>query len=309
MTDVAVTDRLATGLARYAIRQWKEKVQAVARHVETVGVRTPTTGKGVRKLVREVRHAYEPNSFCTWALETKKGCAVACVVPGIEALDDVDHLSVEQVNWIFHLANHSHGSERLLAVHPHALARVFLRLQTVEFAHVRQELESTLVSWRALRHACERLQLAQIVVGTQSGVFRCDIRRGTGRNALPVAKTWIPFSTIGERDMAVVEDTAQAVIDWRATAPEKDVVHGLGLVGGVLPPAMVDALAASLERHAWLRTPYVERRDYLSEMWDAAREQARLADSEEPVPADADRQPGATSGPPGIEPEQERRDP
>ena len=274
MTSVAVTDRLATGLARHAIRRWKEQVQAVARHVEAVRARTPTTGKGLRKLVREMRRAYEPNSFQTFVLETKKGCALSCVVPGIETLDEVDHLAVEQANWIFHLDDRSQWHERLLAVHPHALARLFLRLQTVELGRVRQELESTLVAWRSLRSACERLQLAQLVVPTKGGVFRCDVRPDARQGVLPVAKTWIPFSTIGERDMDVVTEAAQAVGAWRSAAPTRDVEMGLGLIGGAPPPALTDALAGALARHTWLRTPYTERRDYLSEMWDAAREQS-----------------------------------
>ena len=139
---------------------------------------------------------------------------------------------------------------------------------------MRQELESTLVAWRSLRSACERLQLAQLVVPTKGGVFRCDVRPDARQGVLPVAKTWIPFSTIGERDMDVVTEAAQAVGAWRSAAPTRDVEMGLGLIGGAPPPALTDALAGALARHTWLRTPYIERRDYLSEMWDAAREQS-----------------------------------
>lgn len=134
MTDIAVTDRLATGLARYAIRRWKDQVQSVARHVEAARAGRPTTGKGLRKLVREMRHAYEPSSFET-------------------------------------------------------------------FTH-----------------------------------------------------------------------------EWRATAPAQDLAMAFGLICRVPPSSMTDALVGALERHTWLRTPYTERRDYLSEMWEAAREQSRVAD-------------------------------
>lgn len=276
MTDVAVTERLATGLARYAIRQWREQVQAVARHVEAVRGRTPTTGKGVRKLVREMRRAYAPRSFQTCVLESKKGCAVACVVPGIEILDGVEHLSIEQADWIFQIDERRRGNERLLAVHPHALARLFLRLQTVEFARVREELESTLISWRVLRLAADRLQLSQLIVPTRGGVFRCDIRRDDRQGSLPIAKTWISYTTVSERDLDVVYESAQAATDWRDTAPKSDADRGIDLVETrALPTELIDKVARALERHTWLRMPYTERRDHLSEMWEAARGQSR----------------------------------
>ena len=277
MTDVTVTDRLATGLARHAIRQWRAQIQTVSCRTEAVRGRWPTTGKGLRKLVRDMRQAYAPHSFHAFTLESRKGCVLSCVVPGLKTLDHVDHLTVEQAHWIFDVGDRRRGSGQLLAVHPHALARLFLRLQTVELARVRQELASTLVAWPALRHACERLQLPQVVVATHCGVFRCDMRPDARQGLLPVAKTWISFSTIGERDLAVVHDVALAVSAWREENPKNDDAIGSGLIGMPPPEDLTDALAGALQRHTWLRTPYTERRDYLSEMWDAARQQSRIS--------------------------------
>jgi hypothetical protein len=180
---------------------------------------------------------------------------------------------------IFQLAGRTRAREQLVAMHPHALARLFLRLQTVELARVREELASTLVAWRALRHAGERLHLPQLLVPTHSGVFRCDIRAHARQGGLPVAKTWIAFSTIGERDLAVINDTSRALNRWLAEDPANDAALAGAWIGGTPPAGLTDALARALERHTWLRTPYIERRDYLSEMWDAAREQSRMTTS------------------------------
>lgn len=42
---------------------------------------------------------------------------------------------------------------------------------------------------------------------------------------------------------------------------------------GDSPEGLVQALVEEFRGHRWLAEPYEERRDYLTEMWEAARRQ------------------------------------
>jgi hypothetical protein len=124
--------------------------------------------------------------------------------------------------------------------------------------------------------ACERLHLRQVVFFTKTGVFRCDVRTVEGETIL-VAETWIALATIGDRDRAVIEDLAGAFMAWEDGASDLDRWLGCKVSAPAAPEGLIAALVLALGRHQWLRDEYVERHDPLTELWNAAREQAEQA--------------------------------
>jgi hypothetical protein len=149
---------------------------------------------------------------------------------------------------------------------------MFLRMQTTTFAAVREEIRSSFYMYAALAEACRALQLAQMIIPTRDGHFRCDVRAELAEPCALIAKTWIAAATCGQRDFAVMESIANALCTWaeRASADEQHQIAILMRSPDTLAHALIEALRA----HRWLTEPYEERPDHLSEMWEAARQQS-----------------------------------
>lgn len=274
MSDISVTERHADGLARHAIRSWMDSAKKAVNKLAGMHLPEVSTGKGVKRQVRQMHKAMAPCAFYIMTSEhaTKRGVLQVVVVPSTRVIDGTEHLTVES-----HVVLHSFGppifhSSEILFVHPHALARLFLRLQTTEMAPVGAELQSMLGICHALCIACNRLNLRQVIFFTLKGLFRCDVRMEDGQTMI-VAKTWIAHSTAGARDMAVVGDLAQAIQDWMSQASGAETQMGLHFAASQPPETLVQALMGALALHPWLRESYVERRDHLTEIWEAARAQ------------------------------------
>jgi len=67
---------------------------------------------------------------------------------------------------------------------------------------------------------------------------------------------------------------AGALVSWAKTVRPPEILPYL-LMRSETPPDLIELLTAALTPHEWLREPYVERPDHLSQMWAAAREQAQ----------------------------------
>ena len=126
--------------------------------------------------------------------------------------------------------------------------------------------------------ACARLGLCQLAFPTDSGVFRCDLARLDEDRVALAAKTWISSKTASPRDLAVADSIGRTLVDWMKTIRPPALIPYL-LMHVRAPGELVDALGAALTPHKWLKEPYVERPDHLSQLWTAAREQANAADA------------------------------
>jgi hypothetical protein len=273
--DTFVTERLAEGLARQAIRDWRERVAQSQTRVIALAHRQFSTSKGVARVVRDVQRLLEPLAFHSVSTAFKrKGVYQAWMLPALAEIDGTEYLAIELDLYAVDLDGfRPDGSRQLGFIHPHALARMFLRMQTTAFADVRKQIDSTLNMYAALAEACRALQLRQMIVPTRIGHFRCDVRADVMEPCALIAKTWIATLAAGQRDLAVVDSIANVLIAWTARASPGEKLQIIIPMKG--PPTLVSQLVEALRPHTWLTEPYEERADHLTEMWNAARRQAK----------------------------------
>ncbi len=72
MASEAITDRLAIGLARQAIRNWKAQVEHSQQRLFGLMLRDLSTGKAARRLARDVQSALRPVAFTVSSVQIKK---------------------------------------------------------------------------------------------------------------------------------------------------------------------------------------------------------------------------------------------
>jgi hypothetical protein len=203
----------------------------------------------------------------------RKGVYQAWMVPELAEIEGTEYLAIELDLYAVDLDGFRQEGRRYLGfIHPHALARMFLRMQTTAFAEVRKEIDSTLNVYTALAEACRTLQLSQVIIPTRNGHFRCDVRQGVMEPCALIAKTWIATLAAGQRDLAVVDSLANVLLEWTERAPQGERLQFAIPMRG--PETLVGLLIEALRGHAWLTEPYAEREDHLTAIWAAARRQA-----------------------------------
>ena len=280
MAKATITDRLAIGLARQAIRNWRAEVVRSQKRLGGLFLRDLSTGKAARRLARDVAAALRPVAFSVSSIQIKKrGTYQHWVVPNILNSEHGESLQIEVQSALISLD----GLEPLnntvvLVIHSHALARLFLRLQSADRTDVQREIGSTVLIGAAAAQACARLGLHQLVFPTHSGVFRCDLVRLDENAVALAAKTWISSKTAGAKDNAVADSIDRALADWMKTVEPPELIPYL-LMHAQVPEELIEALCAALAPHEWLKEPYLERTDHLSQLWAAAREQAQASDT------------------------------
>lgn len=281
MPNETITDRLAIGLARQAIRNWRAQAERSQQRLAGLILRGVSTGKAARRLARDIESALRPVAFHVSSVDIKRrGTFQHWIVPNVLDTDHGQYLQVEVQSALVGLDGFEPlNNTVVLLVHSHALARLFLRLQSTHRADVQQEIGSTILIGAVAAEACARLGLLQLVFPTQSGVFRCDLVRldEQATQLALAAKTWIASKTASPRDEAVVASIVRTLTDWMK-AIEPPALIPFFLMNARVPEDLVDSLCVALEPHAWLKEPYAERPDHLSRLWAAAREQAN-ADS------------------------------
>jgi len=273
--DTFVTERLAAGLARQAIRDWRDRVAQIRARLADLGHRRFSTSKGVTRVARDTQRLLEPLAFHSVSASFKrKGVYQVWVLPEVASIHGTEHLAIEVDVYAVNLDGFQPAEPRSLGfIHPHALARMFLRLQTTAFAAVREQIRSSLYMYAALAEACRAQRLFQIVIPTRDGYFRCDVRADVTQPCALIAKTWIAHAACGRRDLGVLESIVNALSAWndRASPAEQ---HQIAILMKS-PETMVQSLVEALRAHQWLAEPYQERPDHLSEIWEAARRQAQ----------------------------------
>jgi hypothetical protein len=280
MTQVTITDRLAIGLAREAIRNWRVQVERSHDRLEQLLSRELSTGKAARRLARDIVAALQPVAFSVSSVDIKKrGSFQHWIVPNIMRTDQGEYLRVEVQSCLIGIDGLEPLNGRvMLLIHSHALARLFLRLQSACRADVQREIGSSVLIGAAVAETCTLLGFRQIVFPTTSGVFRCDMVRLDEETEAIAAKTWISENTVGARDKAVAESVATALVSWGESVKPREILPFL-LMRSQMPPDLIEILTTALAPHEWLKEPYVERPDHLSQLWAAAREQANAPDA------------------------------
>jgi len=272
--DTFVTESLAAGLARQAIREWRDRVERTQPRLMELARRKFSTSKGVARTARELNNLLAPLAFHSVVHEFKRaGTYQASFLPKLRDIDGIEHLAVVLRVFAVNLDGLQLCRERPLAfIHPHALARMFLRMQTTALADVRKQIGSSLRFYPPIADACAVLRLQQIVIPTAQGYFRCDVRLDSSEFPGLLAKTWIGEKTMGHRDLGVLESIVNAAAEWNGHATHDELSRMS--VPMKAPETLVAQMADALRTHAWLTEPYEERPDYLSAIWEAARRQA-----------------------------------
>jgi hypothetical protein len=154
----------------------------------------------------------------------RKGVVQVWVLPELARIDHTEYLAIELHLCAVNLGGFRAAERRMLGfIHPHALARMFLRLRTTAFATVREQIRSSFYMYAALAEACRAQQLQQIVIPTRGGHFRCDVRAGVTQPCALIAKTWIASATCGLRDFAVLESIANVLCAWNGRATPEEL--------------------------------------------------------------------------------------
>lgn len=165
------------------------------------------------------------------------------------------------------------GLERavVLTVQEHAVERLFLRLNVLDAAAVREEMHDAMCLAVPVLSACAALGLKQVALPTRSGAFLCSI---DGEHQSLIAKTWIPKSNEPGRHTAVV-----GAIDAYYTRAGGEQAVGMELIS--IPYDMpltshpaADEFVAALAPFSWLKDPYSPRRDPVGAAWRGARSHA-----------------------------------
>lgn len=269
-----VTDRLAEGLARQAIRNWRNDATRGKAHLVRTASLHFSTSKGASRVVREMKRLLDPLAFYSASAGAKRtGVYQGWMLPELKEIEGTEYLTIEVNASVVDLDGFRPlGTRLVIVIHPHALARMFLRLQTTALADVRREIESTVSFFAALADASHVLQFKQVVIPTLHGHFRCDVRSDVTKPCALMAKTWIASATSGQRDAAVVLSFCDAISEWLEHSSELERLQvSIPLRS---PDALVGRLVEALGPHKWLTEPYEERPDHFTALWEAARRQA-----------------------------------
>lgn len=119
-----------------------------------------------------------------------------------------------------------------------------------------------------LQAAASELHLRQVALPTSSGTFLCHLDDGASTLR---ARTWIDNDSMGPRWTPLVAGLRSAI-----GAGGGEPALALALSKGMAAsreedPELHAAVRRLLERHAWLREPYVRRPEPVGEKWDRAR--------------------------------------
>jgi hypothetical protein len=179
-----------------------------------------------------------------------------------------------------------HGRQRplptgvaLLEVMPHAVERLFQRLNTVDHAAMQEELLGGLMLVMPLKVSSDALGLRQAAIPTKHGAFICQC---DGHDKW-IAHTWIQDgdarlgNDMSRRWAQVVGAIRAVALQFAKATKQGDVSCRFAAVGGNMGDMGIDRVAtvmtAALRPFHWLKEPYVPRADHRDEAWGAAQAQ------------------------------------
>lgn len=131
---------------------------------------------------------------------------------------------------------------------PHAVERLFLRLNTVDAGAVQEEIMQAMLYAYGMREAARRLGLRQLSLPTAHGSFLCEVEEGE-----PLfARTWLRRNdaTRGTQTTAPKWDRINKALlrafgEWYRAVPAEDAAERLRSAAiGLMPP--VEELATAL---------------------------------------------------------------
>lgn len=167
---------------------------------------------------------------------------------------------------------------------PHAIERLFMRLDTMEVQQIGNEITYALHLCCAMVLAAKALNLRQCVLPTASGAFLCTTEPGEEM----LARTWIKrndpagsMTNTSDKWVPVIEQVEAELLAFVERHSHSNVGEGVtklcyAAVGsGEEVNELRDGLVRALQPFWWLRDSYVPGTDRQGTLWQKAREQAR----------------------------------
>lgn len=157
-----------------------------------------------------------------------------------------------------------------VAIQEHAVERLFLRLNVLDAAAVREEMHDATCLSASVLAACKEAGLRQVALPTQSGAFLCSLEKD-----VLIAKTWIPKSGERGRHTAVIEIVERFYQRRGGAEGVAAMIASLPIHASIRDVEPDEELAQSLGRINWLREEYQLRPDPRGDVWRNAQWQAQ----------------------------------
>jgi hypothetical protein len=156
--------------------------------------------------------------------------------------------------------------QSLLSITEHAFERLYLRLNVVNALQVKEEIHDALCLSVLLLPAALDLELKQVVLPTQSGVFVCSVEGGC-----IVAKTWISSGTLSKRHLEVSEKLKHIYITNGGEFYAATQLGFMSINSRLSEVAYPVEFIPLLRSFSWLKDIYIPRPDPEGEVWEKAR--------------------------------------
>ncbi len=274
---MAVGQSLSRGLADRVILELQKERSGLIKVLRRAYARIPRKRSDVRSMVEELKLAGEKASLAQVISHHPKWrwAAINAFLPVVGETGSGKSNRLVTFEIIrMQIQNERYTnipvSTTVLGIQEHAIERLFLRLNVMSAAQVREEVHDSMCLSILLCAAALKLELKQVVLPTKSGAFLCST---VPEKKWLIAKTWL--SATDQRDR--VKEVAQAVLEtYEGYGGESGIAKWLSelpINSDVRSIKVSASLAERLGRFHWLRKQYAPRPDPEGEKWINARMQ------------------------------------
>jgi hypothetical protein len=275
---MTVDKSLSRGLADGILDEFKARH---AGYVEALGrtlVRVPRRRADVRSMVEKLRSAGEEACLTQIIGRHPKSrwTAVIAFVPTVHKVEagEANRLVLyEVVRLMIRTNRHTAHSGRfpiVFGIQEHAIERLFLRLNVMNAAQVREEMHDAMCLSIMLCAAALESELKQLILPTRSGVFLCGVDAEKGRL---VGKTWLHATSLQPRVQEVAQTVSGVLKDYGGESGIAQWLGELPMDTSVRDIEVPEELAIRLNHFRWLHEEYSPRPDPEGETWIQARVQ------------------------------------
>lgn len=280
MTTTLVDMSLSMGLTAAELRLWEALSAKSARAIDRGFAKMPSkwSKASATKFADRWLATVAPHMFSAASMVNSGNTewSSAFLTPGSNSLEpgiDVFCMHIHSRRGV----TYDSLPRRMLTFSPHAMARLFQRLRTLNAEVIRKELSQGAALGLVVRNAASKLGYRQIAIPTLSGAFLCHVP-DTG----PLeAATWIPEAGMSERWQWVRSTLVNVLADLEERFGVPEVL--MALFGFRLDDLFdwdtISAQLAAVLQHSrfhWLADVYEQRADPVGDLWKQARRQAGI---------------------------------
>jgi len=262
---VTITDRHATGLARYDL----QRLRTVVRNASDGAFRKvnefkpATTAKGAKRQIREIGKGFVRTAWAHHSWTSRRGVHASWLVP-VVGEDEIAACCVS-------LQMPAGGGVKLrprpwLKIPMHAIARGHQRLRDSDWLSVQAELRTAAMQSAAVLIISAVHGLKQFAIPANRGLLIGEVADNCLRAKTyivpPLARRWDTVLTAWIRFEQHVPSELSTAIEHMALDYQSNVLD-----------AALEMLAAQLEPLTFLREPHKPGDDVVGRIWEGARAQ------------------------------------